>query len=190
MLFWLDTWGLEEIHLRPFFFFFTFTGWTLSGLVQSSWHPIKSAPYLQIVIKDIVFFLQVAIKIIDKSQLDKDNLQKIYREIQIMKLLRHPHIIRLYQVSIRLISINVTETRVVTMPTLSSLVTLKVVILKPENCHMPTLSSLVTLKDILLIPENCHDANFVITIEGCHSETRESSRYQLCHHWWYWRLSF
>jgi serine/threonine-protein kinase SIK3 len=43
--------------------------------------------------------LQVAIKIIDKTQLDKDNLKKIFREIQIMKLLRHPHIIRLYQVS-------------------------------------------------------------------------------------------
>ena len=42
---------------------------------------------------------QVAIKIIDKSQLDVDNLKKIFREIQIMKLLCHPHIVRLYQVS-------------------------------------------------------------------------------------------
>uniref|UniRef100_T1JFK1 non-specific serine/threonine protein kinase n=1 Tax=Strigamia maritima TaxID=126957 RepID=T1JFK1_STRMM len=41
---------------------------------------------------------KVAIKIIDKTQLDEDNLKKIFREIQIMKLLRHPHIIRLYQV--------------------------------------------------------------------------------------------
>ncbi|KAK0069240.1 serine/threonine-protein kinase SIK3 [Biomphalaria pfeifferi] len=41
---------------------------------------------------------KVAIKIVDKSQLDEDNLGKIYREIEIMKLLRHPHIIRLYQV--------------------------------------------------------------------------------------------
>ena len=41
---------------------------------------------------------QVAIKIIDKTQLDEDNLKKIFREIQIMKLLRHPHIVRLYQV--------------------------------------------------------------------------------------------
>lgn len=41
---------------------------------------------------------KVAIKIIDKSQLDEDNLKKIFREIQIMKLLNHPHIIRLYQV--------------------------------------------------------------------------------------------
>ncbi|XP_012937201.1 serine/threonine-protein kinase SIK3 homolog [Aplysia californica] len=41
---------------------------------------------------------KVAIKIVDKTQLDEDNLKKIYREIEIMKLLRHPHIIRLYQV--------------------------------------------------------------------------------------------
>ncbi|XP_069802474.1 serine/threonine-protein kinase SIK2-like [Dendropsophus ebraccatus] len=41
---------------------------------------------------------QVAIKIIDKTRLDCANLEKIYREIQIMKRLRHPHIIRLYQV--------------------------------------------------------------------------------------------
>ncbi|XP_059139871.1 uncharacterized protein LOC131928009 isoform X2 [Physella acuta] len=41
---------------------------------------------------------KVAIKIVDKTQLDEDNLGKIYREIEIMKLLRHPHIIRLYQV--------------------------------------------------------------------------------------------
>ncbi|XP_060036069.1 serine/threonine-protein kinase SIK2 [Erinaceus europaeus] len=41
---------------------------------------------------------EVAIKIIDKSQLDAVNLEKIYREVQIMKLLDHPHIIKLYQV--------------------------------------------------------------------------------------------
>lgn len=43
-------------------------------------------------------FLQVAIKIVDKTQLDDENLKKIFREVQIMKLLKHPHIIRLYQV--------------------------------------------------------------------------------------------
>ncbi|XP_065594672.1 serine/threonine-protein kinase SIK2 isoform X2 [Cyrtonyx montezumae] len=41
---------------------------------------------------------EVAIKIIDKSQLDAVNLEKIYREVQIMKMLEHPHIIKLYQV--------------------------------------------------------------------------------------------
>uniref|UniRef100_A0A3B4DPE1 non-specific serine/threonine protein kinase n=1 Tax=Pygocentrus nattereri TaxID=42514 RepID=A0A3B4DPE1_PYGNA len=40
----------------------------------------------------------VAIKIVDKTQLDDENLKKIFREVQIMKMLRHPHIIRLYQV--------------------------------------------------------------------------------------------
>lgn len=42
--------------------------------------------------------MQVAIKIIDKTQLDAANLEKIYREVEIMKLLDHPHIIKLYQV--------------------------------------------------------------------------------------------
>ncbi|CAH1796976.1 unnamed protein product, partial [Owenia fusiformis] len=46
----------------------------------------------------IITKTKVAIKIIDKTQLDQDNLKKIFREIQIMKLLHHPHIIRLYQV--------------------------------------------------------------------------------------------
>ncbi|XP_053312847.1 serine/threonine-protein kinase SIK1 [Spea bombifrons] len=41
---------------------------------------------------------QVAIKIIDKTRLNEENLEKIYREVEIMKKLKHPHIIRLYQV--------------------------------------------------------------------------------------------
>ncbi|CAG0883653.1 unnamed protein product [Darwinula stevensoni] len=41
---------------------------------------------------------EVAIKIIDKSQLDEVNLHKVYREVNIMKQLLHPHIIKLYQV--------------------------------------------------------------------------------------------
>lgn len=41
---------------------------------------------------------KVAIKIVDKRQLDTENLKRINREVQIMKLLNHPHIIRLYQV--------------------------------------------------------------------------------------------
>uniref|UniRef100_H3BHP3 non-specific serine/threonine protein kinase n=1 Tax=Latimeria chalumnae TaxID=7897 RepID=H3BHP3_LATCH len=40
---------------------------------------------------------EVAIKIIDKSQLDAVNLEKIYREVHIMKMLNHPHIVKLYQ---------------------------------------------------------------------------------------------
>ncbi|XP_051870633.1 serine/threonine-protein kinase SIK1 isoform X2 [Pristis pectinata] len=41
---------------------------------------------------------RVAIKIIDKSRLDRRELQRVQREVQIMKLLNHPHIIKLYQV--------------------------------------------------------------------------------------------
>ncbi|XP_026279659.1 serine/threonine-protein kinase SIK3 isoform X2 [Frankliniella occidentalis] len=46
----------------------------------------------------VVTKTQVAIKIIDKTRLDEENLKKIFREIQIMTKLRHPNIIRLYQV--------------------------------------------------------------------------------------------
>lgn len=42
---------------------------------------------------------KVAIKIVDKSQLDEANLRKLYREVQVLKLLQHDHIIRLYQVN-------------------------------------------------------------------------------------------
>ena len=41
---------------------------------------------------------QVAIKIVDKSQLDAANLRKLYREVQILKMLKHDNIVRLYQV--------------------------------------------------------------------------------------------
>uniref|UniRef100_A0A8C5DG29 non-specific serine/threonine protein kinase n=1 Tax=Gouania willdenowi TaxID=441366 RepID=A0A8C5DG29_GOUWI len=43
-------------------------------------------------------YSMIKISIVDKTQLDDENLKKIFREVQIMKLLRHPHIIRLYQV--------------------------------------------------------------------------------------------
>ena len=41
---------------------------------------------------------KVAVKIVDKADLESDNLQKITREIEIMRRLSHPTIIRLYQV--------------------------------------------------------------------------------------------
>ncbi|KAL5019676.1 hypothetical protein ScPMuIL_002568 [Solemya velum] len=41
---------------------------------------------------------EVAIKIIDKTRLDASNLTKIYREVQILKMLNHPNIVKLYQV--------------------------------------------------------------------------------------------
>lgn len=44
-------------------------------------------------------FAKVAIKIIDKRQLDCENMRKIWREIEIMKKIeKHQHLIRLYQV--------------------------------------------------------------------------------------------
>ena len=49
---------------------------------------------------DDKYHTQVAIKIVDKTQLDEENLKKIYREIDIMKQLHHPHIIKLYQVGL------------------------------------------------------------------------------------------
>lgn len=42
--------------------------------------------------------LQVAIKIINKTELDEDNLKKVNREVEIMKLLDHENIIKLYEV--------------------------------------------------------------------------------------------
>jgi len=41
---------------------------------------------------------EVAIKIIDKTQLDPSNLAKVYREVEVMKLVNHPNIVKLYQV--------------------------------------------------------------------------------------------
>jgi MAP/microtubule affinity-regulating kinase len=40
----------------------------------------------------------VAVKIIGKALLTPEMLQMVYREIATMKLLRHPHVIRLYEV--------------------------------------------------------------------------------------------
>lgn len=41
---------------------------------------------------------EVAIKIIDKRRLDEENLKKAYREIQMLKKVKHPHLLKLYQV--------------------------------------------------------------------------------------------
>jgi serine/threonine protein kinase len=45
---------------------------------------------------------KVAVKIVDKTDIDPDNLQKIWREIEIMRQLAHPHIIQLYQAVLRI----------------------------------------------------------------------------------------
>lgn len=41
---------------------------------------------------------EVAIKIIDKTQLNPSSLQKLFREVRIMKHLNHPNIVKLYEV--------------------------------------------------------------------------------------------
>lgn len=41
---------------------------------------------------------EVAIKIIDKTQLNANSLEKLFREVSIMKLLNHPSIVKLYEV--------------------------------------------------------------------------------------------
>uniref|UniRef100_A0A3B4A792 non-specific serine/threonine protein kinase n=1 Tax=Periophthalmus magnuspinnatus TaxID=409849 RepID=A0A3B4A792_9GOBI len=41
---------------------------------------------------------EVAIKIIDKTQLNPTSLQKLYREMRIMKTLNHPNIVQLFEV--------------------------------------------------------------------------------------------
>eukprot|EP01134_Creolimax_fragrantissima_P005806 CFRG5806T1 len=41
---------------------------------------------------------QVAVKLIDKRKLDSASLNKIHREVKILKLLNHAHVVRLYQV--------------------------------------------------------------------------------------------
>jgi MAP/microtubule affinity-regulating kinase len=41
---------------------------------------------------------KVAIKIIDKTKLDEINSKKLFREVRIMKLLNHAHIVKLYEV--------------------------------------------------------------------------------------------
>ncbi|XP_042615781.1 serine/threonine-protein kinase MARK2-like isoform X9 [Cyprinus carpio] len=41
---------------------------------------------------------EVAVKIIDKTQLNSSSLQKLYREVKIMKFLNHPNIVKLFEV--------------------------------------------------------------------------------------------
>lgn len=41
---------------------------------------------------------EVAIKIIDKTQLNPSSLQKLFREVRIMKVLDHPNIVKLFEV--------------------------------------------------------------------------------------------
>ncbi|CAI5450774.1 unnamed protein product [Caenorhabditis angaria] len=48
--------------------------------------------------KHVITGQEVAIKIIDKTALNPSSLQKLFREVKIMKQLDHPNIVKLYQV--------------------------------------------------------------------------------------------
>ncbi|XP_026990135.1 serine/threonine-protein kinase MARK2 isoform X8 [Tachysurus fulvidraco] len=48
--------------------------------------------------KHILTEKEVAVKIIDKTQLNSSSLQKLFREVRIMKLLNHPNIVKLFEV--------------------------------------------------------------------------------------------
>ncbi|KAF1568649.1 UNVERIFIED_CONTAM: Serine/threonine-protein kinase kin-29, partial [Eudyptes robustus] len=41
---------------------------------------------------------KVAVKVMDKNKIDAENMIKVEREITVLKALRHPHIIRLYEI--------------------------------------------------------------------------------------------
>lgn len=41
---------------------------------------------------------KVAMKIVDKRSLDAENLAKIEREIEVLQLLSHSHVVKLYEV--------------------------------------------------------------------------------------------
>ncbi|XP_026090548.1 serine/threonine-protein kinase MARK2-like isoform X15 [Carassius auratus] len=48
--------------------------------------------------KHVLTDKEVAVKIIDKAQLNSSSLQKLFREVRIMKLLNHPNIVKLFEV--------------------------------------------------------------------------------------------
>eukprot|EP00118_Oscarella_pearsei_P013384 m.106634 g.106634 ORF g.106634 m.106634 type:complete len:691 (+) comp37263_c0_seq3:2183-4255(+) len=48
--------------------------------------------------KHVLTKVEVAIKIIDKTLLNASSLQKLYREVRIMKMLGHPNIVKLFEV--------------------------------------------------------------------------------------------
>lgn len=48
--------------------------------------------------RNILTGREVAVKIIDKTQLNPTSLQKLFREVRIMKLLNHPNIVKLFEV--------------------------------------------------------------------------------------------
>jgi serine/threonine protein kinase len=56
---------------------------------ESGFHPPTTPP---LIFLSVSLSFQVAIKIIDKTQLNPSSLQKLFREVRIMKMLDHPNI--------------------------------------------------------------------------------------------------
>ena len=94
----------------------------------------------------------MAIKIIDKSKLDAVNLQKVYREVDIMKRLNHPNIIKLYQVM---------ETRHVIYLVSEYASQGEIFDYILENGRLNENEARIKFKQILSAIEYCHNQNIV-----------------------------
>ncbi len=77
-------WGLEECNFTACYVASTISSCSLSGLVKLGTHCVLGK--------------KVAIKIINKDKLTESVLQKVEREIAIMKLIEHPYVLGLYDV--------------------------------------------------------------------------------------------
>jgi len=71
------------------------------------WYLLNNLEQNNVFLKTFCFLHQVAIKIIDKTQLSEPNLEKVYREVRILKMLDHPNIIRLYQVRLSTVCVGI-----------------------------------------------------------------------------------
>uniref|UniRef100_A0A7N8YJ24 non-specific serine/threonine protein kinase n=1 Tax=Mastacembelus armatus TaxID=205130 RepID=A0A7N8YJ24_9TELE len=60
--------------------------------------PERKPTGLVLKIRQAMNYDQVAVKIIDKTQLNPTSLQKLFREVSVMKILNHPNIVKLFEV--------------------------------------------------------------------------------------------
>lgn len=64
----------------------------LTWLKEGVWCDMHGWRWFLVTILFCFLYFQVAIKIIDKTQLNPGSLQKLFREVRIMKMLDHPNI--------------------------------------------------------------------------------------------------
>lgn len=50
------------------------------------------------IVQHVITNDKVAVKVIDKTKLEEVELQHLRHEVRVMKLMRHPHVVRLYEV--------------------------------------------------------------------------------------------